>query len=388
MADNDNTDNLSASERAKKKLADIKKAKESIKSDETPKGESEIDINALDSELNNSHKPFTPEPVTPEVTPELNANGETEWVDKSEIVEETDPSKIIPPVKRPSAEKPEERGYAKVNNEPINPAEPEKIIPPPPITTANINVDPPPVTSEEPITPQPQPEPVKRQPINSSFGMMSPSEQRKNAEKTAEVILTNYAELLPILPKLLVKWDMDKMQLLDIKKEIRLSMMVTDEGLTIRDWMNNVNKQADEVFVVTDEMKESIRQPLIDVLMERGMAMTPMQRLLSAVGSQVFMFGVASAKMFMQNRTAISTFKAFKAKENNEGGGYSDDHSNDNNNNPPPPTNPVNPSPQNNQNKTQDKSEPEVSEAVVIKFDDVIHSETSAVVIEEEEDKK
>lgn len=366
-----------AIDRAKKAKEEIENRKKNIS---VP--ENDFKIEELDEALNNVHKPFEPEIVEEKIG---EVEGEAkEWSESPTIEEELapDPDKEIPNVGTPLSEQPKKRSYAGANNEPVNPLEQEPIIPEPTITSAiggnplnpvePNNSD----TKQETVDPKPKP-----QPINPDYGDMSPTEKRKNAEKTADVILLNYAEILPLLPKLLVKWDMEKMTLLEIKKEIRLSMQINEEGLTVRDWMSDVNDTADKVYVITDDMKEAIRPSLIDVLMEKGMTMTPMQRLLSAVGTQVLAFGVASFKMAMDNRNALKTFKEYKARENR--GDKGEGGNGGNTQQPVQPTNnPVQPSQQQNNNKKE--ADVVSTEVAKITMSDVLSVANGGIEIIEE----
>ena len=76
-------------------------------------------------------------------------------------------------------------------------------------------------TSEEKIPP-----PKKPEPLNPDFDNMTSEEKRLAVELFADAILGNYAEILPIIPKMMAKYDMDKMQLLDDEGNLRLSMVV------------------------------------------------------------------------------------------------------------------------------------------------------------------
>ena len=71
----------------------------------------------------------------------------------------------------------------------------------------------------------------------------------------------------------------------------------------------------DEIFVVTDEMKEQIRGPLIAVLMEKGIAPTPMTTLLIAIGSQALMMIIATFKMLARKQSDMKKFEKFRKDE-------------------------------------------------------------------------
>ena len=66
----------------------------------------------------------------------------------------------------------------------------------------------------------------KPEPLNPDFDKMSASDKQKAVEMFADAIIGNYAELLPVIPKMIAKYDMEKMQLLDDEGNIRLSMIL------------------------------------------------------------------------------------------------------------------------------------------------------------------
>lgn len=191
-------------------------------------------------------------------------------------------------------------------------------------TQSRKNGAPPPADFAEPIieggvpTEEPLKNPPPPPPIAPDFDKMSPTEKRKQVEMFADAILGSYAEILPIIPKLFVKYNMDKMELLDKDGIIRLSMIVgkdENEDLTIRAHMNKFNEDADKVFVVTDEMKAELREPLIMILMDKGVAPTPMTTLLVTVGKHCLTFAFATAQLRSDRNNALKTFAQFRKDE-------------------------------------------------------------------------
>jgi hypothetical protein len=308
---------------SKESIERAKRAQELMnksKTEPTSNNPNDVDITELDNALNNIHKPF--EELTEDVSSnELENTSQQIGVDNGgiqDVVSESikDPDKEIPHVGTPLSEQVKQRSYAQSNTNPVNPLEEEPIIPEPAITSATNN----PTNATNPAdnptasaTTQPK---VTKPSVNPPLAEMSQTERRKNAEKTADIALTAYAEFLPVLPKYFSGYDMAKMEGLEMKKEIRLSMVINDDGLTIREYMESTNEKVDKIFVVTDEMKEAIRPALIDVLMEKELVTTPMQRLIAAVGQQVLTVGVATFKLAMEGKRNMETFKEFKSREN------------------------------------------------------------------------
>jgi len=88
--------------------------------------------------------------------------------------------------------------------------------------------------------------------------------------------------------------------------------MQVEQGVTIRDYINGVNEQVEEIFKVSQETREEIKDPLIDVLMEQELALTPTQRLLIAVGGHVITMGFSAFQLSQNNKQALETFERFQ----------------------------------------------------------------------------
>ena len=131
---------------------------------------------------------------------------------------------------------------------------------------------------------------------------LNPNTKRKVAEKTANSILKGYAKLAPQPFKWLAKINESKIEKLAFEGEIDITLEVS-EGTTFDEYMRQTNEQVDEIFEVDEETLDEIREPLIDVLMEQKMELTPQQRLTMAVVSHLFqMFTVAISLRRQNNR--------------------------------------------------------------------------------------
>lgn len=197
----------------------------------------------------------------------------------------------------------------------VEPVIPEPIIKTPPISDVNIGSD-----FEEPTSNDTQPkkpsEP-KRPTINPDLQDMSPSQKRKAAETSADALLLAYGNLAPIPFKKISSFNIGKLDNAHLKGELDKDMVISEDGTTVKSYCVSVNEQVDQVFEITKEMKDEIRPPLIDVLLENNFALTPTQRLLMAVGQQVVQMGLTSVQFMQQNKAAMNQFKAFH-KENKE----------------------------------------------------------------------
>lgn len=170
-------------------------------------------------------------------------------------------------------------------------------------------------SSQQQSSPSPPPSPKPS--VNPPLEDLSAGQKRKAAKQTAEVILTTYKQFVPIPFVKIASFNKNKLKKLDMKGEISLSMPIMEDGTTVEEYCDGVNKQVEEVFKVTEEMQDALREPLIDVLMEQDMALTPTQRLMIAAGGQIVQFTAQSIQLGMQNRDAMKTFKNFRAENSN-----------------------------------------------------------------------
>jgi hypothetical protein len=146
---------------------------------------------------------------------------------------------------------------------------------------------------------------------------LTPAQKRKSAEKTAEALLNMYCQFVP-MP--FVKWSSfseGKIQKMVFENKIDLSMQL-ENNVSVKDYIDGVNEQAQEVFKVSDETKEEIKDPLIDVLLEQDLALTPTQRLMLAVGGHLVTMGFSAFQLAQNNKQALETFEKFHIQMNQQ----------------------------------------------------------------------
>jgi hypothetical protein len=161
----------------------------------------------------------------------------------------------------------------------------------------------------------------KRENPNPKLDDLSPKQKREAAEKTADVILVSYKTLLPIVPKKLSSFNMRKLQIMEMKDELDMSIKVVGNNgteYTVKDYCENVNQQVEQTFVITDEMIKEIKAPLVDVLLENNLALTATQRLMVAVGGQIIQMGFTTFEFIQQNKNALNEFKRFHTDNREE----------------------------------------------------------------------
>jgi hypothetical protein len=148
---------------------------------------------------------------------------------------------------------------------------------------------------------------------------LSPSQKRKNAEKTADSLLIAYQNILPLLPKWMASFNIPKWQRAEMRGEINLKKVVNDEGLRVIDYLQSVNSHVEATYIVTKEMVEEVKGPLIDVLLEKNYALTPTERLLIAIAQQAGLFIMSAGKQWQQNSAALAQFKEFHEQDKKAG---------------------------------------------------------------------
>ncbi len=133
---------------------------------------------------------------------------------------------------------------------------------------------------------------------------LNPNTKRKVAEQTANSILKGYAKLAPQPFKWFAKVDENKIEKLAFEGEININLEVS-EGTTFDDYMRQTNEQVDEIFEVDEDTLDEIREPLIEVLLEQKLELTPQQRLMMAVISHLFQMFTVALNLRRQNNRIL-----------------------------------------------------------------------------------
>ena len=140
-------------------------------------------------------------------------------------------------------------------------------------------------------------------------------QKRKAASKSADAIIETYCKFVPTPFIKLSSFDMIKMEKLDMLGEIDLNMPVQEDGTTVGSYMKQLNSEVLSVFTVSEETKREIKDPLVDVLMEQELSLSPKQRLMIAVGSHIVQMTAATFQLYMSKKSSIETFKEFRAAQ-------------------------------------------------------------------------
>lgn len=148
---------------------------------------------------------------------------------------------------------------------------------------------------------------------------LSPQQKRKSAEKTAEAILNLYCNFAPLPFKKWASFNDSKVNKLVFEDKLDMNMQL-ENNVTVRDYIKGTNEQVEEIFEVSDETREEIKDPLIDVLLEQDLALTPTQRLLFAVGGHVLQMGFSAYQLAQNNKVALESFQKYHEQFKSQSG--------------------------------------------------------------------
>jgi hypothetical protein len=142
--------------------------------------------------------------------------------------------------------------------------------------------------SEPTKEPEPKEEPGKV--TNPGWEDLTSKQKNASSEYLAETCINAYV-MLNELGKKWCSFDEAKMQsqALDGKFDFGILALVIplsedgSESITIGEFFDSVNKQAEEVFVVSQEFKDSVKPILIEIFKKKGWGLTPEQRLIALI---------------------------------------------------------------------------------------------------------
>lgn len=252
-------------------------------------------------------------------------------------IDEVDEAEIVDEVYNPLEDAVQDRGYTKgiIQNEPVS----ERIIDEPVYTSVNAVK---PDVDEKLLNPnnvhyqaqqqqekqnisQPQPQPQPTQSSDSQNQTNSGSsnsqaaettekpltlkEKRDAAEKTAEIALLAYKNYIPLPFIYFGKINVKKLKDAEKNGEIDLQAPIDRRGTRFIDRIEKFNKEVEASFEVTEEEIEAIKDPLIDVLMEKEVSLTPTQRLVLVAGQFVVAKVINVVRLVSEQRSMIAEMK-------------------------------------------------------------------------------
>jgi len=175
--------------------------------------------------------------------------------------------------------------------------EPHKPIPEPQF---NRNFQPPPINNPNmagggSATPPPNGATQQQAPFNPEFNDMPNQEKEEAAKQAAEVVLVLYGTICSLMPKAITISDR-KLKNLEKKGEINTSIPLqrspTDPTrVTLKELVQQHNATTSQGYEVTNEFKDTVREPLTRVLKKNGVGMTDEQFLMFAFGQDLVQKG-------------------------------------------------------------------------------------------------
>jgi hypothetical protein len=138
---------------------------------------------------------------------------------------------------------------------------------------------------------------------------LSAKEKRESIEKTADAILLAYRNYIPLPFIYFSEYDTKKLEQLHRNDELNLDTQVKRDGTLFREYVKEFNAQVGYAFTVTDAEVEALKDPLVDVLMEKEIALTPTQRLLFTVGQLMVAKVMLTVKFLREKKSDIAEMK-------------------------------------------------------------------------------
>lgn len=152
-----------------------------------------------------------------------------------------------------------------------------------------------------------------RQPINPSFGEMPKKAQKESSRKLAKTIVSAYANINNVVREHIVKTDVAKLQMKAIKGEFDMDALNVElpisetETVTVGSIISDTNSSADDIFTCSDEFNEETEDLLTEVLNEKGVGMTPMQRLVWLYVEDIGKKGISAWGIWKTNKEILNT---------------------------------------------------------------------------------
>ena len=162
-----------------------------------------------------------------------------------------------------------------------------------------------------------KPEPIK--PINPKFDDMSDNKKKRSTKRFAKVIVEGVCLLAE---KGCIWWTTkditeDKLAQYEIDGDMDLGILLTlDDGqqATVREWFAQKINDTQTLFKVSETDKNDLIDSLYEVMLEKGVAPTPMQELIiNAVKTFVLDMGLKAFALSSQIKNVLGQLKAMKS---------------------------------------------------------------------------
>lgn len=157
----------------------------------------------------------------------------------------------------------------------------------------------------------------KKEPINPDFDDMSPSAQKKETKRFAKAIVETSCTLIEKGFIWYATKDFTDAKLIEyeINGEIDLSLFVDlgrGQRETIRNFFNSLEVKTIEGMKFDDDYKEELTLALYKVMLEKGIAPTPMQNLFIVLGQGIIQKGAVILENKMIANSVLNQLREMK----------------------------------------------------------------------------
>jgi hypothetical protein len=165
---------------------------------------------------------------------------------------------------------------------------------------------------------------AKSEPLNPALDGISDAKKRKSTKKMAKAIVFGVCKLAEYGCVWWVTKDIteDKLIEYEINDTMDLQVLLTldeNQQITVRNWFSLQVKTANEILKISEEDKNDLADSLYEVMLEKGIAPTPMQELIiNAVSTIVIGLGVKAFAMQQQVNSVLGQLMLMR-KEQKEG---------------------------------------------------------------------
>ncbi len=162
---------------------------------------------------------------------------------------------------------------------------------------------------------------VKSEPVNPAFDDMSTAKKKKSPKQMARAIVEGVCKLAEFGSIWWVTKDIteDKVIEYEINDTIDVQILLSldeKQQVTVKNWFAKQVKDANEILKIDEEDKNDLVDSLYEVMLEKGIAPTPMQELIiNAVSTIVIGLGVKAFAMGQQINSVLSQLKALRVEQ-------------------------------------------------------------------------
>ncbi len=154
----------------------------------------------------------------------------------------------------------------------------------------------------------------KPDPINPELKDLDDSQKRRVFKQTAQSLVLAYKQFSGLPFKYLATRDINagKMAEYNVTKELDTNIVLelpNDVHMSIAQYFEQQCMKADGLFELDPDVEKEIVEALTDVLMEKQFALTPTQRLMVAVGQDLFNKGVQLFQFRAEVKTTLDYLK-------------------------------------------------------------------------------